>query len=128
LTAVWYGGGWVHACPLCKSQITTDFQKATTLEIAAVFRETAMARIKIDTSKPLQLMMTSNAEIRIAPEPEVVIGLAFDAHRFATQEKISIELAMLPERAAVLLLQLQELQARGILPDGRTLIEPSHLH
>jgi hypothetical protein len=21
----WYGGGWVHKCPLCKTQITTDF-------------------------------------------------------------------------------------------------------
>jgi hypothetical protein len=87
-----------------------------------------VARIKVDTSKPFQLMMTSNAEIRIAEQPEIIIGLAFEAHRFATKEKIPIELAMLPERAAVLLLQLQELQARGILPDGRTLIEPSHLH
>ena len=86
-----------------------------------------MANIKIDISKPLHLMITSNAAIAITNQPETLIGLIFEATRFATKEKISIELALLPERAAVLLLQLQDLQGRGLVPDGRSLIAPDHL-
>lgn len=76
-----------------------------------------MARIKIDTSRPLQLMAIDGPQVHVGSAGERVIGLAFQTMKFGTKETIPIELAMLPERAAVLLQLLQELRDRGMLPD-----------
>ena len=63
-------------------------------------------------------MAFSNPTIRVQERPEIIIGIALQSAEFGTRETIPIELAMTPERAAVLLRLLQDLDDRGMLPDA----------
>src|SRR5438874_1754530 len=76
------------------------------------------AIIKLDDFEPLQVMAFGEPTIRFETQPEPLIALVFETKQFGTKTSIPIQVAMLPERAAVLFRLLEELRDRGMLPDA----------
>jgi hypothetical protein len=77
----------------------------------------------------LQLMAIDGPDMRIGKSgDESIIAVAFQTVEFGTQETIAIEVAMLPERAAILLRLLEELRDRGAVPNAPPGILSRHRH